>query len=339
MILKPLDTHANWRHKDVEDESKWTLVLTEPEKEELDRALKTALAKSGDLLEIGVDDFPLPSLSRRLADVERELIDGRGFVRIGTLERDRYSDDEMTMIYWGIGMHLGDPWPQNKYGHVMGDVTDQGKSPSDPTARGNELGQIALEYHTDGSDLVGLMCLHPAKSGGLSCVANVVAIYNEVLETRPDLLLALFEALPWDFRGEEPAGGRPYYMRTVFTQHGGRLFCRFVPPYIKSSQRHADAPRLPPEAIEALDLISEMACRPEFNVYMNLRPGEMQFINNYHVLHGRTAYEDDAPAGIKRHLKRLWLSTRYLTDRPPTFDKQVHHHWASNRSVSRLPAG
>jgi len=338
MILKPLDTHANWRRKDVEDESRWTLVLTDAEKEELDRALKTARARSEDLLEIGVDDFPLPSLSLRLADIERELIDGRGFVRIGTLGRDRYSNDEMTRVCRGIGLHLGDPWPQNKHGHMMGDVTDQGKLPSDPAARGNELGQIALEYHTDGSDLVGLMCLHPAKSGGLSCVANVVTIYNQTAEPRPGLLLALFEALPWDFRGEEPGGGRPYYMRTMFTEHGGRLFRRFVPPCIKSSQRHADAPRLPPDAIEALDLISEPACRPEFNAYMNLRPGEMQFINNYHVLHACMAYEDDVPAGIKRHLERLWLSTRYLMDRPPTFDKQVHDHWASNRSVSRLPA-
>jgi hypothetical protein len=335
---RPLDTHASWRHADVQDESAWTVVLTDSDKAELDAALRVAMARSDDLLQIGREDFPLPTLAARLAEIERELIDGRGFVRISALDRDRYDDDELTMLYWGIGMHMGEPWPQNKHGHVMGDVTDQGKALNDPTIRGNEIGLIALDYHTDGSDLVGLMCLHPARRGGLSCVANVVAIYNTLVEERPDLIAPLFDDLPWDFRGEEPPGGKPFYMRNVFTEHEGRLFCRFVPQYIRSSQRHAEAPRLSPQALEALDLISEMARRPEFNVYMDLRPGEMQFINNYHVLHGRQAYEDDVANGVKRHLKRLWLSTRYLQSRPPNFGKEVHSHWNRNRSVSRLHA-
>ena len=335
---RKLDTHLAWTAKDVADPAEWTVHLTPADHAELDAALKHAKAKSSDLLEIAREDFPLPTLAAKLAEVERELIDGRGFVRISKLDTAAYDDDDLTLLYWGIGMHLGDPWPQNKHGHVMGDVTDQNKSRDDPTARGNELGLIALDYHTDGSDLVGLMCLRPAKSGGLSCVANIVAIYNDMVETRPDLVAALFEDLPWDYRGEEPPGGRPYYMRNVFTEHEGRLFCRFVPHYIKSSQRHAAAPRLSPAAREALDRVTELANRPDYNVYMDLKPGEMQFINNYHVLHGRTAYEDDAPNGIKRHLKRLWLATRHLKSRPRGYDRAVQSHWNQNRSVSRLHA-
>lgn len=333
-----LETHINWRADDVQDPDAWTLVLTAADQRELDAALRHALARSTNLMDITREDFPLDGLVPKLAQVERELIDGRGFQRISRLDPARYSDDELTMLYWGIGMHLGNPWPQNKYGHVMGDVTDQGKAIDDPTARGNELGLIALSYHTDGSDLVGLMCLRAAKRGGLSCVANMVAIYNQLVDERPDLVAALYEELPWDFRGEEAPGARPYYIRPVFTEHQGRLFCRYVPSYIKSSQRHADAPRLSPLAIEALDMVMELANRPEFNVYMDLAPGEMQFINNYHVLHGRSEYEDDVANGIKRHLKRLWLSTRYLADRPRGFEAQVHSHWGQNRSVSTIKA-
>ena len=335
---RKLDTHVCWRSQDVQDPAQWTVVLTAEDHAELDRALRHARAKSDDLLQIGREDFPLDGMIAKLADVERELIDGRGFVRISALDTDRYDDDALTMLYWGIGMHLGEPWPQNRHGHVMGDVTDQGKRLDDPTLRGNEIGLIALDYHTDGSDLVGLMCLRAAKSGGLSCVANIVAIYNELVDSRPDLVAALMEELPWDYRGEQPRGGLPFYMRNVFTEHEGRLFCRYVPQYIRSSQRLEGAPRLSALAIEALDTVSAMANQPEFNVYMDLRPGEMQFINNYHVLHGRTAYEDDPANGIKRHLKRLWLSTRYLESRPPSFARAVQSHWNENRSVSRLPA-
>ncbi len=333
-----LEDHINWRSSDVAEPARWTVALTESDTSELDRALGVAKARSNNLLDITRDDFPLDGLVSKLADVERELIDGRGFVRIASLDASRYSDDDLTMLYWGIGMHLGDPWPQNKYGHMMGDVTDQGKRRDDPTVRGNEIGLVGLDYHTDGSDLVGLMCLRRAKTGGLSCVANVVAIYSELVKTRPDLVEALYQPLPWDFRGEQPKGGPNFYTRSVFTEHDGRLFVRFVPQYIKASQRHPEAPRLSPLAVEALDAVSAMARDPQFNVYMELPPGSMQFINNYHVLHGRMAYEDDVANGYKRHLKRLWLATRYLKSRPENFANGAQGHWARNKSVSRIAA-
>lgn len=335
---KQLETHVDWRSADVAEPERWTVALTESDHRELAHALQTARSVSDNLLDIGREHFPLDGLVQKLAQVERELIDGRGFVRISALDVSRYSDDDLTMLYWGIGMHLGDPWPQNKYGHMMGDVTDQGKTIDDPTVRGNELGLVGLDYHTDGSDLVGLMCLRRAKSGGLSCVANVVAIYNELVRTRPDLVAALYEKLPWDFRGEQPPGAPKFYMRSVFTEHEGRLFVRFIPQYIKASQRHAEAPRLSRLVVEALDTVSAMARDPQFNVYMELPPGSMQFIDNYHVLHGRTPYEDDVANGHKRHLKRLWLATRYLETRPAAFANGAVGHWARNKSVSRIAA-
>jgi len=335
---KELETHIDWRSKDVADPAQWTVELSQSDHRELDHALQTAKSVSDNLLDIARDCFPLDGLIAKLTQVERELIDGRGFVRISALDAGRYSDDDLTMLYWGIGLHLGDPWPQNKYGHMMGDVTDQGKSIDDPTLRGNEIGLVGLDYHTDGSDLVGLMCLRMAKSGGLSCVANVVGIYNTLVRTRPDLVAALYEPVPWDFRGEQPEGGQRYYMRSVFTEHEGRLFNFFVPQYIKASQRHPEVPRLSPLAFEAIETVSAMARDPDFNVYMELPPGSMQFINNYHVLHGRMAYEDDVAGGFKRHLKRLWLATRTLKSRPKAFANGAHGHWARNKSVSRIAA-
>ena len=113
----------------------------------------------------------LPSGIAAPPQIERTLMDGRGFVRLRGIDRSRYSQSEMEMLYWGIGMHLGSPWPQNKRGHVLGDVTDQGKRGDDPTARGNEIGGAALPFHCDGSDLVGLLSLENGLEGGLSAVA------------------------------------------------------------------------------------------------------------------------------------------------------------------------
>ncbi|HET9692231.1 MAG TPA: TauD/TfdA family dioxygenase [Acidimicrobiales bacterium] len=329
-----LEAGCEWTAADMADESSWTETFDAAELAELDAAVRHAGARSSDVLDVGRDDFPLPTLAGRLAALAAELIDGRGFVRLRGIDRAAYSQDEMELLYWGIGMHLGRPWAQNARGHVLGDVTDQGRAPDDPTARGNELGGVALPFHCDGADLVGLMCLANGIAGGLSAVSNSVRIHNRLVRDRPDLAAALYEPFPYDARGEQAAGQRGFYSLPVFTEWGDRLFVRCIPPYIWASQRHPDAPRLTDTQVEALRAVEEMAKDPDNQVVMELRPGDIQFINNFHVLHGRTAYEDDRRAGQVRHLKRLWLETYLLDDRPPHFANRSH--WEARRSASRL---
>lgn len=332
-----LEEQCEWTGADVADEERWTERFTEAELDELDASLRHALKHSDDVLELTQDDFPLPTLATRLKGIERELIDGRGFVRLRGIDRSQYSQEEMELLYWGIGTHLGLPWAQNKHGHVLGDVTDQAKAVNDPTARGNELGGVALPFHCDGSDLVGLMCLENGLAGGLSAVANSVLIHNTLVRERPDLAATLYEEFPYDFRGEQAEGASAFYALPVFTEWDNRLFVRCIPPYIWASQRHADAPRLTDTQQEALQAVVAMADDPNNHVLMDLLPGDIQFINNYHVLHGRTAYEDDRAGGHIRHLKRLWLETGVLTSRPPYFANRSH--WEANRSASRMHVG
>jgi hypothetical protein len=339
--MKPdiLETACEWTADHVADSSRWTELLAEREVAEIDCALAVARAKSTDLLAIGKEDFALPTLGPRLKRIEKELMDGRGFVLIRGLPRERYTNDDMCLAYWGIGAHLGKPWPQNHYGHLLGDVLDQGKRLSDPTARGNELGEIALEYHCDGSDLVGLLCLEVAASGGLSSVANSVSLHNELVRRRPDLAAELYRPLPYDFRGEQAPGARAWYPMPVFTRWGNRLFVRLIGAYILASQRHPDAPRLTDAAREALAWMRDTANSGRYSVMMDFRPGDIQFINNYHVLHGRTSYVDDNGTGKVRHLKRLWLETAVLDDRPPHFTNLARsRHWGQKKVISRLDA-
>jgi alpha-ketoglutarate-dependent taurine dioxygenase len=318
-VLEPLETHAEWRARDVADRSRWTYRLSDAEVAELEAALAHAKARCADVLDITREDFPLPTLAAKLASFEDELIDGRGFQLISGLPVERYGDADASAIYWGIGMHLGRPWPQNQHGHLLGDVTDQGRSYTDPTSRGNELGPVGMPYHSDGSDLVGLMCLRKARSGGLSTVANAVLAHNEMVRTRPDLAAVLYQPLIYDFRGEEQPGRAPTYEVPVFMRHGDRLFVRYIRPYIESVRRHPGVPAVTAAEREAFDMLDRLCRNPDFNVYMDFQPGDMQFINNYHVLHARTAFEDHPEPGRKRFLKRLWLETYKLTDRPPYF--------------------
>ena len=228
---------------------------------------------------------------------------------------DRYGKERASWIYWGIGTHLGRPWPQNAKGHLLGDVTDQGKAADDPTSRGNEIGGIAFPFHSDGSDLVGLFCLDAGASGGASVVANVVTIHNDLVRDAPDLAAELYAPFPYDLRGEQAPDARPWYTMPIFNRCGDRLFVRYIRPYIEASRRHADTPRPSDRARAAMDRVDAMCADPRYHVAMMLEPGDMQFVNNYHVLHAREAYTDDRAAGKIRHLKRLWLETDALAER------------------------
>jgi hypothetical protein len=316
---EPLEPACEWTRGTLGES--YVHHLSDEDRTELDRALATARARTADVVDITAADFPLPGLGPRLAAIAEDLVSGRGVALLRGFERSRYGAEDASAIFWGVGAHLGRPWPQNARGHLLGDVVDQGRRPDDPTSRGNELGRVGLPFHSDGSDLVGLFCLDPGAAGGDSLVANVVSIHNELVRDEPDLAAELYRPLAYDLRGEQGPGRRPWYTMPVFDRHGHRLFCRYIRPYIASARRHPDAPRPSPRALEAMDRLDARCADPDHHVAMRLAPGDMQFINNYHVLHGRAPYEDDPGRRRVRHLKRLWLETAVLTDddRPERF--------------------
>ncbi len=333
--IEPLEPHAEWTTADVADPDGWTLHLDTTHLAELDAALAHARTVTDDVLDVTADDFPLPTLAPVLDEFARELIDGRGFGLISALDVERLGPEDASWVYWGIGMHLGDPWPQNAKGHLLGDVRDQGKRPDDPTARGNEIGGSSLHFHSDGSDLVGLLCLDAGVSGGESLVSNALLAHNQLVRADPELAAVLYESLPYDYRGEERPGGRPFYGIPAFTRHGNRLFVRYIRAFIEASQRHEDAPRLTDAQRAAMDAYDTLVYDHDHRVEMRLRPGEMQFVNNYHVLHGRRAYLDDPATGSVRWLKRLWLATDVLgpDDRPERYQRSgAMAHWGRNRT-------
>jgi hypothetical protein len=326
----PLEERCEWRADEVGE--RYVFHLSDDHLAELDAALAHAESRVDDVLDISRELFPLPTLGPELARITDELVNGLGMVLIRGVPVERYGKDRASAVYWGVGMHLGHPWPQNAKGHLLGDVTDQGRALDDPTARGNELGGIPLPFHSDGSDLVGLFCLDAGAGGGDSLVANAVTIHNDLVRDDPDLAAELYEPYPYDLRGEHAPGSRSWYTMPVFTRRGDRLFVRYIRPYIESSRRHPDAPRPSERARAALDRVDALCADPQYRVAMGMRAGDMQFVNNYHVLHARDGYRDDRAAGKVRHLKRLWLETDVLTDddKPERFRLgRTDSYWAS----------
>jgi hypothetical protein len=286
---------------------------------EIDAAIARFAASGAELAQIAPQSFALPLLGRRLLSIAYELLEGRGFVLMRGLPVERYSRKETAIAYMGIGSYFGRPRSQNAKGHLLGHVKDLGVDVTDPNVRYYQT-KRKLEYHTDSVDLVGLLCLKTAKSGGESFIVSSTTCYNEILARRPDLLPLLFEPFPTDRRGEVPEGMLPWFDMPVFHWHAGKLTAIYVRQYIESAQAHfPQAKRLTAKHWEALDLLDTLTNDPAIHLSMQFEPGDMQFLHNHQILHSRNDFENWPEPARHRHLLRLWLAPASARPLPAIF--------------------
>ena len=130
-----------------------------------------------------------------------------------------------------------------------------------------------------------------------------------MLEEYPDALERLYRGYVFHRRGEEKPGELPYtpYRVPVYSNTEAKVSARYVRTYVEAGEAAAGRPMGEAE-LAVLDRFEEVAKRPELMLEFTLRPGEVYFINNYAILHARTAFDDgDAEEDRRRHLLRLWL--------------------------------
>ena len=294
-----------WHGRDLAASRAWVRTLTPPEIADIDAALRRVAERGLAPYDVTKADFALSPAARLLAEVGRELETGRGFMLLRGLPVERYSLEELRLVFWGLGTHLGTAVSQSKVGELLGEVRDVGVRMGEPTSRGYRS-RDQLRFHTDRCDVVCLLCARKAKAGGLSRIASSVAIHNEIGRRRPDLLAVLKADYHHSRQGEEAPDERRYYVNPIFGLRDGRFTSQFSRSYIESAQRFPEVPRLTAAQNEALDLLAALA--NELCLEMELEPGDIQLLNNHVAYHSRTAYEDDAEAGRQRLLLRLWLA-------------------------------
>jgi hypothetical protein len=315
----PISGPSAWYGKDLEGSTAWMYTFSDAELAELDDALKAARSTGHDIAELRQADFPLPNLAGTLHALREEVLRGRGFVLIRGLPIERYTMAESATLYWGIGSYFGHAVPQNGKGHLLGHVIDLGRDPEDTSARIYQT-TARQTYHVDTCDIVSLLCLQKAKSGGLSSLVSGVTIFNEMNKRRPDLVATLFEYFETDRRGEVPPGRKAYYSAPVFSWHEGLLTNQFVRRYMESARRFPDVKPFTVKQLEALDLFEKLA--DELCMFMDFEPGDMQFVHNHQILHDRTEFEDFPDK--KRHLLRLWLCPPDGRPLPPGYEDKYN---------------
>ena len=299
---------TDWRAADMADPGAWVINLEEEQIVTLDTALRHALASGATLPTLTKETFPLAKLEGLFAEVLDRLENGRGIAVVRGLPALDYTKDELRMIYWGIGLHMGVAVSQSSKGDLLGDVMNFGQDVFSSTGRGY-MSRQQLGFHTDTSDVVALMVLRPAKSGGLSMICSSVAIRNEIARTRPDLLKILYQPFTWSWKGQEAPGEPPYYEQPIYSEKDGKFSSRYIRTHITAAQEDfPEVPRLTELQVEAMATISGMASDPQFHFSMMFEPGDIQFLNNHVTYHARTEFDDFPEPERKRHLLRMWLA-------------------------------
>lgn len=297
---------GEWLGAQIRDSDAWRIPLEPEHRHEVRTAVHAAQEAGLPLEKITRDAFPLPTLGPLLRQVREELMDGRGFVLLQGVPVDRMSERQREIAALGLGCHVGAIAAQGPGPAPLMHVRDTGADPSQAQTRSYQHSG-PLGFHSDPTDLVALLCLRPATSGGLSLIVSSVAVHNEVLRTRPDLAELLYQ--PWWHDRRTGDGPDSFYTKPLCTPHeDGRVSISYGPDYMRSAQRGACVPPFTPAQREAMDLLDRLTHDPRFVLTMDLREGDMQFLNNHVVLHSRTAYQDH-PGPRRRHLIRLWLTT------------------------------
>jgi hypothetical protein len=319
MNPRPYLHQSAWKSEELSGHDGWIVHLDSEDIREIDQALAHVKSDDIHIPSLSQSDFKVPRVAQKMARVLSMLEDGCGFALIRGLPLKRYSKADAALIYWGIGAHLGPASAQNAQGDMLGHVRDLGANwKTEMKARGYQT-RLHLPFHNDSTDVVGLLCLQKAKSGGASRIVSSAAIHNEFVTKHPDLWAVMCQPFYVDRRGEESTNQKPYYVTPCFNYQDDKLFIRYNRTFIESAQRFPEVPRLTPDQRRALDLTDSLCKDPSFFFDMTFELGDMQFLNNYVVLHSREEYEDWPEPERKRHLLRLWLRTPGFVRLPDAF--------------------
>lgn len=321
---RPIEHPSAWRADELDGKDALMQRLGPEQLDAVDELL--ARTRHLDAQQVRRRDFDHPALNGFLARARDTIANGRGSVIIHGVTAGRYDEEQFRRIYWGFGTHLGLAMVQSGNGDRLGRVE---KDESDAVGRGYRS-DAELNFHTDSTEAIGLMCVRKGVTGGESGLVSSGAIHNRIWQTRPQLLPALYEGY-WMSMGELQKEKNPLTALKipVFCCVDGKVSATYLPFHMKTAARHRGEP-LPPMLAEGLDHFGKVAREPGLAAHFMLEPGEMMFWDNYTHLHARTAFENSATH--KRLLLRLWLGldprrqvSEGLAERAETYRRKHAH--------------
>lgn len=324
--MQPLDIPAAWDAGTLKRDSSWIIRLDDTQCAEMLAALDffksdaqarglTAQWLHGNMTPVP-ETFPLPSLAGSLRQARIDLEEKYGLILIRGIPVDDLALKDIHLLYAGLASHIGTLRSQTMFGEVVQDIRDSGQAAL-RERRGSKHNR-ALSFHTDPCDVISLLCIRPAHTGGTGLFVSSLAIHNALLASHPEHVRTLYEDFTNTYQdylfvrtgsNQSLIPERATYAMPTFTAEQGRFACKYSRFYIDQAQERPEVPRLSPAQTVALDAWEDALQDERWRLAIDYEPGDAVFSNNFVCLHARTAFSDaHADPGRRRHLLRVWLA-------------------------------
>ncbi|MCZ6644953.1 MAG: TauD/TfdA family dioxygenase [SAR324 cluster bacterium] len=287
----------------------WTVPMPRKAWREVERFLEVIRGEPLPLLMLSPDQFGMPECREMMLRLKRILTSGIGIAVLDRLPLDELTVDEAKAVYWVLGQFIATQVAQKWDGTMVYDVTNTGRTPGYGVRA--SWTDLELFFHTDNAfaiappDYVSLLCLHPAKKGGISRFCSLYTVHNEMLKRDPRLLARLYQPVYFDRQAEHAPQDPKVSWAPIFSYDGKRLKVRYSPKLARQGYKLMGE-TLDGQAEEAFAALDEIISDPKLWIELRIERGQMQYLNNWEVAHFRSTFEDYANAKKKRHLIRLW---------------------------------
>ncbi len=256
-------------------------------------------------------EVEISGLERLAGQIKDELQYGSGVVWLKSICNPEFNTSQKKFFYLAIGQAMGNT--MGNYGRLY-DVRDRGGSYKKERIPVSQT-HAATGFHTDSSalntmpDIVALLCLQPAHTGGESLIVSAARIHEELRGTAPEALSILYREFIRDV--VTPGKGNSSLINNRFPIFSQGLYSpgvsfRYMRYWIEKGHLAANI-ELTGREFAALDKLDELLNLPQLAVKFKLEAGDHLWVNNHLVAHNRTKYGEDPQH--PRHFVRMWIST------------------------------
>jgi len=258
-------------------------------------------------------DYALDACRAAMAEVCSVTQSGPMFAVLDRLPMAEIARDEAIQLYWLLSSLLARPVAQKITGQMFYDVMDTGAKLRPGSGIRPTVTNVDLRFHNDNSynetppEYVCLLCLHPARQGGISQVMSVATVHEALQARYPELMPRLYRPFWYDRHAEHHAGEPSTYAAPIFERGAdGTIKARLALGEIHAGYE-LRGERVDNETAAALSAVQSVFDQPELHIELGFEPGQIQYVNNRATGHARTEFIDFPEPERKRHLVRLWL--------------------------------
>ncbi len=299
-----------WVRGDIQRDD-WLFRLTPDCLSELQQILVELRAHPRPAEQIDPARFAIPACRALMRHVQAALDEGVRFAVVDRLPLDQVNDDEAKALYWILSLLLARPVQQKLTGTLIYDVHDTGKKATPGSGVRPDQTNMDQFFHNDNSyntiqpEYVALLCVRPAKTGGVSQLMSFYSLHNELLRAHKEVIPRLYQPF-WFDRQKEYLPGEPEVLSAPIFTYDGRLKVRLGLFQAKSGYTLMNKP-MDEAAVIAIETLRSIFADEALRFDFVMERGQIQYVNNLETCHRRTTFEDYTEPQKKRLMVRLWL--------------------------------